>query len=264
MAVTLDRVALRSSAYAELHAEIATAGGYGAQLERDESDDTLAATMAALGRCDDERCALSALRETGLDGAFAERLPGFLASEWQERALVTRAAIDRARAALGVEAEPLLMRLASDLALSWPARPVVVDVVSRVPSPRRRALLPVALAARSNCFAAFRSEGDRERDARIMDCVLARAVISLADRSRIHAALAQKLEPSLAKRAWVLLVVHAVAATLTAWERRHASVLRQSANAVEPRPLAWLAENWHKRQEGEDAEAFAARYASAL
>jgi hypothetical protein len=219
-------------------------------------------------RCETDPCAIAAVREDPLGATFVARLPAFLANEWQERASSTRGAIDRARAAIGPELEPLVLRLASDLALEWPPSPAPVEVVADAPSPSRRAILPIALAANGSCFVAFHEEGMAVRNARILDCVLVYATLPLAARSRIYAEIERSVGAERATRAWTVLVVHAVAALVTGFEPRHSSVLRQSANVVAPKTLSWLAAHWaahaNRTRRREGAEAFAADYVEAL
>ncbi len=100
--------------------------------------------------------------------------------------------------------------------------------------------------------------------ARIVDCTIAYATRPLASRSAIGVELGKQLPPDQAARAWELLVVHAAASTVHAWEPRHEAVLRLSARAAEPDALAWLADNWRSRASGESPASFAARYAAAL
>ena len=99
-------------------------------------------------------------------------------------------------------------------------------------------------------------------DARIADCVIAYAAVGLTSRSAIAVALGTEV-PARAQ-AWVALVVHAVATVMTAWEPKHASVLRRSAIAVMPRAMTWLAAEWPSRMRGEPPAEFARRYAAAL
>jgi hypothetical protein len=263
MVMNLEKIALRTSAYVELHAMLASEGSYG-ELDRHGGDDAFASTAIALGRCEIDRCALETVGGTRLEHPFAAALPPFVASSWQRRALAARAAADRVRAAMGAETEPIVARIASDLGVTWPDSPVVVDLVTQAPSPRGDTLVAPLLRAESSCFAVRRGESERVRDARVLDCVLSYAVISLADRSLLWTAIAERTARARARRAWILVAIHAVAATLTAWEPRHASFMRQSASAVEPRVLSWLAGNWRSRASGEDVATFAARYVAAL
>jgi hypothetical protein len=105
-------------------------------------------------------------------------------------------------------------------------------------------------------------------DARVVDCVLAYAALRLASRSDLARALGRELGArGMAgdlDRAWTALVVHAVATTVSAWEPKHASVLRQSAASVMPEIMAWLAAEWPSRLRGAPADDLAKRYAAAL
>lgn len=279
LAVRLDRVRLRTSAYVELHAWLATmASGRQApppELERatrayaratadDDEDTAFGRAASALGACESDRCAFGALEGTRFEEPFTAALPGFVARSWTPRARFTRAAVERVRAAMGPEAEALRARLARDLAVDWPEDGATVHVVVDAPPASRAALVPPLLGARGSCFVARKGEEARVRDARLVDCALAYAALPLAQRSALGAALARELGPELGSRAWGLVVVHAVAATVKAWEPRHASVMRRSAGAVEPRALAWLSEHWHTRAQGEEVAAFAGRFAAVL
>ena len=267
LVVGLEQVALRTSAWVELHAWLAAAGrggretgdaeldpaahAYAAVLADDPRDELLGRTTRALASCDDERCARAAVSGTSFAAGYLAALPGFLDRHWAERAAKARAGMEVARAALGEELEPLVASLSRALAIDWPRSPPVVDVVADAPEPGRDAPIRALLAAQGSCFTGARDESERMHDAHIMDCVLVHAVLRLAARSEMA------LEP----RAWTALVVHAVATVVTAWEPRHVSVLRRSAEAVMPEELEWLAREWPSRLRGEPARGFAKRYA---
>ena len=102
------------------------------------------------------------------------------------------------------------------------------------------------------------------RNARVSECVLVQALMPVATRSRLFDAIARELPEREAERAWALVVVHAVAATLTAWAPEHVSPMRKSALAVERAVLTWLADHWRERARGEDIDVFAKRYAESF
>jgi hypothetical protein len=264
MTVQLEQIALRTSAWVELHATLASEGAYDDALRNDLRGDALADATRAVARCGDDRCALTALEGTRFARPFAAALPAFVSARWHERAVAARAGIDRVRTAWRVEVAPLVARLADDLAVEWPDGPVVVDVVAQAPPAAREALVPVVLGARGSCFVASSKEAQRLRDARVIDCVLGYAAMSLAERSAIYQELSAALGERRARRAFELLAIHAVAATVRGWERSHVSSLRRSANAVEREALVWLAESWPARAGGEAPRFFARRYAKAL
>ncbi len=284
LVVGLDQLALRTTAWVELHAWLAAAArssaelpdpeldgaarAYREALADDDRDDTLTRTARALETCEDERCARAAVTGTRFAQAYLSALPAFLARHWTERATVTRAGIEVARAALGAEVEPILKRLAQDLAIDWPSAPVAVDIVGDAPAPARDAPIRMLLATQGSCFAGASQEATSVRDARITDCVIAYALLRLDHRSALATALTAELRATGggedAARAWTALVVHAVATTVTGIEPKHTSAMRRSAAAAMPREMAWLAAEWPSRMHGEPAAAFAKRYASAL
>jgi len=253
LAVGLDTVSLRANAYVDLHAWLATTPGpqgldaaaeaYRNALAEDDRDELFARTLSSLSACATDRCAKTALASTAFSKPFGDTLATYVARDWTDRAATARAAIEIARAALGPESDALLHRAARDLAIDLPAEPIAVDVVVDAPSPKRDALVPVALAVHGACFA--KSDGvERVQDARIIDCVLYRALRAQRTRSRLGIALERELGLEKGARAWDVVVIHAVAAIVTSWEPKHQSPLRRSANAVEPKLLAWLAEHW--------------------
>ena len=127
LVVGLEPVALRTSAWVELHAwlaarrakhrrpEHASGPAYATALAGDDRDEQLGRTTRALEACEDERCARGAVTGTPFAAPYLAALPGFLAHDWTERAAIARAGVEVARAALGPEVEPLVMRLAQDL-----------------------------------------------------------------------------------------------------------------------------------------------------
>jgi hypothetical protein len=268
LVVGLEQVALRTTAWVELHASLAAEGVYAKAQAGDDRDEQLARTAQALERCEDERCARAAVDGTPFAGPYLAALPGFLARDWTARAATARSAIELARAAMGPEVEPLVVELSQKLALDWPLPPPVVDVVTDAPAPGPEAPIRVLLSAHSPCFARSRGESERMHDARVVDCVLTYAALRLASRSALARAMSRELTArGIAgdlDRAWTALVVHAVAATVAAWEPRHASVLRRSAAAVMPEVMTWLAAEWPSRMRGESPDDFARRYAATL
>lgn len=308
LVVNLGRVSLRSSAWVELHLWRARASEarhenapipfalrddrstYDALMTQDDEDTWLRSTVRAVGECGDNACAAAALGPAA-GSEFGEAMASFVASSWRDRATAAHGATEVIRAAFGPEADALALRIASDLGVTWPDEAVVVDLATEAPAPGKRALGPVVLAARSRCFAGrvlAPSASDREREAemrrrsaRVIDCVLSRALPRVGARGVIHATLARELGEARAERAWELLAIHAVAATVSAWEPSHDSVPRQWAAAVEREILAWLAEEWRgyvDAQHGlvrsgsgataaasdDDRASFARRYAAAF
>lgn len=272
--VETPHVSLRTSAWVELHTWIAAvarspreeedpeideaAKGYVAALASDAPDELLGRTTSALAACTDDDCARAALAGTPFAEAYAGTLPGFLAKQWAEHATQARSGLEVARAAMSAEVGPLVKQIARDLAIDWPAAPPVVDLVTEAPLPGAEAPVGVVLATRGGgCLSKHRDEAQRVRDARIVDCVLVRAVIGLRERSEIGR------ETSIDRGKWAALVVHAVATATTAWEPAHESVLRGSAEKNMPEAMAWLAREWPSRLHGEAAAAFAKRYAAA-
>lgn len=285
LVVGLEQVELRTTAWVELHAWLASAARahaetgdpeidaaareYASALADDERDDLLGLTTHALEACDDERCARAAVVGTSLAAPYLAALPGFLERHWADRAIAARGAIETARAAIPPEVEALVTALARDLAIDWPLSPPPrVDVVAAAPEPGREAPIRVLLGARGSCFVRERSESDRVHDARIMDCVLGYATLRLDGRSTLAMAVDRELaargQTSERGRAWTALVVHAVATTVGAWEPRHVSALRRSTAAVMPAAMEWLAREWPARLRGEAVPSFAKRYVEAL
>ena len=238
---------------------------YGAALRDDETDALLWRSSRALATCNADACAAKVLDATSLGIPFNAAYGAFVDRFWAERSATAQAGVGVARAAMSRgELDPLLTRVAEDLVLSWPDV-ATVDVVAEAPPPARHAVLPIALGAKGSCFLRGDHEDhDRVYNTRVLDCVLTHAALGLGDRSRLFAAIAREVPVQEAERAWELLVVHGVAATVTAWEPHHVSVYRRAVEAVEPKALVWLAENWKWRASGEAVEAFAARYAAVL
>ncbi len=284
LVVALDQVALRTTAWVELHGWLASAArtgsplagvedvalneaarAYGRALERDARDERLLAATHALEACEDETCARTALATTPF-ATFGPALPDFIAHHWAARATVSRASFELVRSAIGpdvFEVEPLGRRLAVDLAIAWPARPAVIDVVVDAPAPGGEAPVAALLGARSRCLERERRGTPRMHDARVFDCVYAYAAVRLGAASPLHDALVTSLGDAVGERAWTLVVIHASAMIATGWEPKHASVLRQSAAAVAPRAMAWLVGEWPARMRGEPPASFARRFADA-
>jgi hypothetical protein len=278
LVVGLEQVALRTAAWVELHAWLATAArgsretgdpeldaaarSYAEVLAGDDRDEVLARTRRALAVCENEACARTAVTGSPFAAAYLAALPGFLARHWTVRAELARAGIEAARAAVTPEVEPLVVKLAQDLGVGWPSSPPIVDVVTDAPEPGRDAPIRVLLHARGSCFVKERDHTERMRDARIVDCVLAYAADGLAAKSTLHAALARELGEREGRRAYLLVAIHASAMVTTGWEPKHVSVLRRSAASVAPDAMAWLAEHWIERMRGEAVDTFAKRFAA--
>jgi hypothetical protein len=296
LVVGLEHIALKTSAWVELHAFLAAAArgraarngataagaapagegdpeldaaarGYADALADDDRDEALARTTRALEPCEDEKCARAAVAGSRFATSYLAALPAFLERGWTDQAEIARASIETARSALGDEADALIARVAQDLAIEWPASPAIVHVVANAHEPGREALVRVSLAARSSCFASEPEETPRMHDARIVACVLTYAALRLEPRSALAVALGRELtargRSSELHRAWTALVVHAVATTIAGWEPKHRAVLRRSAASVVPGAMAWLAREWPSRMRGEPVDSLAKRYADA-
>jgi hypothetical protein len=284
LVVGLPQIALRTTAWVELHAWLAAAArshtdigdpeldaaarAYATALADDPRDELLARTAHVLEACDDERCARAAVTGTTFAQPYLAALPGFLARHWTERAGVARDAMEAARAAMADEVDALVTIVARDLALEWPVTPPVVTFVASAPEPGADAPIGILLGARGSCFARGAKESDHVHDARIVDCVLAHALLSLEGRSALGVAVDRELtsrgKNAERGRAWTALVAHAVATTVSAWEPRHAPALRRSTAVVMPATMEWLAEEWPARLRGEAPASFAKRYVDAL
>jgi len=279
--VQVEHLALRTAAWSELHAWLAAAArtgaalepaeldaaarAYAVALERDEADELLGRTTRTLAACTDEACARRAVAGAPFESPFAAALPVFLGQPWAERAALARSGVEAARVTLGaVEGEVLLRRVRTDLAFADEEETLVVDVVADAPPAGREAPIRASLAARGSCFVREKNESARIEDARIVDCVLAYALLAASRRSELHDALVAELGAREGETAWSLVVVHAVAAVVTAWEARHVSVLRRSALAVRREDMEWLAREWPARMRGEPAASFARRFAAAM
>lgn len=268
------------------------ARAYARALKDDDRDLRLASATRALAACGDPRCAQKALAGSPFAEAFAEAWPVFYARRWGGRVEAGRGAVERARTATRAELDGVAVarRVAKDLDLGpggeWPegASPLpVVDVVVDAPRAGREALVrAVGLGARGTCFVKAKEdpvagalmealgakrekkaeeETLRMQHARILDCVLGHAAMGM--KGRMRDVLVRELGEEEGERAFEVMALHAVAAVVTAWEPKHVSALRQSAAAVEPRAMGWLKDEWAARMRGEDAAAFAARYAAA-
>ena len=143
-----------------------------------------------------------------------------------ERANLSRTGVEIGREAFEIESDALLDRVAHDLEVEWPDRPVPIDVVVESPPAGNQAFIGVVLPIHGPCF--VREGGERVRHARIMDCILVRALYPLRERSRIG--------KTLDERAWRLKVINVVAATLRAWEPNHVSPTLRSSAAVPGQP----------------------------
>jgi hypothetical protein len=283
--VGLEQVALRTTAWVELHAWLAAAARSSAELPDpaldgaarayrevlldDVRDELVTRTARVLEACEDARCAETAVTGTRFAKPYLDALPGFLLRHWMGRATLARTAVEGALGALGPEeVQPLVRRLAQDLAIDWPREPVIVDVVGDAPAAGREAPIRMLLATHGSCFAGAGDETKSVHDARIIDCVLAYAALRLDSRSTLATALAAELRalrrPDDFGRAWTALVVHAVAVTVSALEPKHTSPLRRSAAATMPEAMEWLAHEWPSRMRGERAVEFAKRYAEVI
>jgi hypothetical protein len=279
MAITEGRVSLRASAWIELHAWLAAAAktdgdvgpelgpaksAYKRSLEGDDEDTLLRATAAALSSCSDDTCAAAAVSPQGFGHAYARALPVFIERWWLPHATTAYVGIEAAHAALGPEAEAIFVRAAADLGVTWPDQPVTIDVVSEAPPVSRAALIPFALATRGRCFLrdprAAKAES-RVEDAKVIDCALVHALLGGPLASPLRSALVRELGAHDGERAWALVVIHAVAATVAGWEPKHASVYRRSASAVEASVLQWLSREW-RGASTVSADLFAQRLAS--
>jgi hypothetical protein len=302
LVVAVDRVALRTAAWVELHGLLATAArtktelpdpdldaarkAYEAALADDARDLALGEATRALSECEDEKCARAALVGTPFGAPFALAMPGFMKKRWTVRAASARAGVEAARTAIGPEIDGLALRVAKDLAFEWPDASPVVDIVTDAPPAGREAPIRALLGVRGNCFTTPKPdatekligelagvkpkdpdaepEPPRVHDARIIDCVLVHAVRRAGAKSTLRAALVAELGDKEGDRAFLLATIHAVAAVVTSWEARHLSVMRRSAMAVDTRAMKWLVEAWPDRMRGEDAAAFAKRFAAEL
>lgn len=304
--VAVDRIALRTAAWVELHGLLATAArtktelpdpdldaarkAYEQALASDDRDRALGDATHALASCEDEKCARAALVGTPFGAPFALALPGFLKRRWADRAASARAGVEAARTAIGPEIDGLALRVAKDLAFDWPIgaeRAPTVDIVTDAPPAGRAAPIRALLGVRGNCFTTpkpdatekligqmagvkpaddneEKPEPPRVHDARIIDCVLVYATRRAAAKSTMREVLVAELGQEEGERAFLLATIHAVAAVVTAWESKHVSVLRRSAMAVDPQAMKWLVEAWPDRMRGEDATAFAKRFAAEL
>jgi hypothetical protein len=278
--VTDGRISLRSTAWSELHAWLIGAArdegevdpdleparrAYARSLAKDDQDELVDRTTRAMARCEDERCAIAAVAAEGFGSSFARALPTFEARGWIVRGKTASVGLEAAKSALGSVdgAEALLLRAASDLGMTLPERALPVAVVSEAPPVGRDALAPAVLATRSRCFMQDGATRDRSlsRDhARMLDCIFVHALLATDERGTLHDALVRELGERTGKRAWSLLVIHAVAAVVTAWDPRHRSVYRRSAEAVEREMLEWLATQWRGKPTNEFAAEYVARW----
>jgi len=285
LVVGFEQVALRTTAWVELHAWLASAGrgvvelpepalegaarAYREVLLDDERDEAVTRTARVLEACDDQRCAEDTVKGTRFAKPYLEALPAFLARHWTRRAALSRTAVEGAHAALGDgQVEPLVVRLSRDLAIDWPKSPAVVNIVGDAPAPGRNAPIRMQLATHGQCFAGATGESTGVHDARIIDCVLSYTTLRLDERSAIGVALAAELRALHHEedfvRAWTALVVHAVATVVTGFEPKHTSPLRRSASAAMPQVMEWLLHEWPARMRGESVTMFAKGYADVV
>lgn len=300
LVVTVDRLALRTTVWMELHALLATAGrtktempddlegaarGYEHALAGDDRDEALAGATRALEACADEKCARAALAGTPFAAPFTLALPGFVARHWADRAATARAGVEAARTAMGPEVDGIAKRVAKDLGFEWPDAAPPVDIVTDAPPAGRAAPVRAILGLRGNvCFVPPKPdatekligamtgatakepepETPRMHDARIIDCVLVYGTLRAGAKSAMRDALVGELGEKEGERAYLLMTVHAVAAVVTNWEPKHVSVLRRSAMSVETPAMKWLALHWAERMRGEEATTFAKRFAAEL
>lgn len=263
----------------ELRPELrAAVNAYKRSLKDDDNDEILQRSTRALSACTDDRCAGGALDLEGFGRGFVRALPVFLETHWLARAKTAWVGVEAAHAAMAERGDTLTAlhtRVAGDLGVRLPAdtdRSIRIDVVSETPPVGREAFLPIALATRGRCFTSEQEQlrqghpapseqREHVHHARILDCVLVHALLNADAVTPIRVALVQLLGNKQGERAWTLLVIHAVAATVTGWEPRHLSVYRRSATAVEPQMLEWLVQQWHGRPSG-DPDDFPKRYAA--
>ena len=285
LVVGFEHIALRTTAWVELHAWLAASGrgsielpepelegparAYREVLLDDERDEAVTRTARALEACDDQRCAEEAVKGTRFAKPYLEALPAFLARHWTRRAALSRIAIEGAHAALGEgQVDPLITRLSRDLAIEWPVTPAVVDVVGDAPSAGKNAPIRMLLATHGQCFAGATGETPSVHDARIIDCVLSYATLRLDTKSAVAVAVAAELRALHHEedfvRAWTALVVHAVATVVTGLEPKHTSPLRRSAVAAMPQVMEWLLHEWPARMRGESVTMFAKGYADVV
>ena len=285
LVVGFEHVALRTSAWVELHAWLASSGrgaiempepalegaarAYREVLLDDERDEAVTRTARVLEACDDQRCAEDSVKGTRFAKPYLEAMPAFLARHWTRRAALSRVAVEGAHAALGEgQVDPLVFRLSRDLAIDWPKAPAVVNVVGDAPAPGRDAPIRMLLATHGQCFAGATGETTGVHDARIIDCVLSYAALRLDTKSAVGVAVAQELRALHHEedfvRAWTALVVHAVATVVTAIEPKHTSPLRRSASAAMPQVMEWLLHEWPARMRGESVTMFAKGYADVV
>jgi hypothetical protein len=282
LSTTIDAIAVRANAAVELHAWLAAGArsgaampaeledatrGYAEAVSNDDDDQQLARAADALAACADDGCTRHALGGTAYALPFERSMPLFVARWWTDRATKAHVAIDAIRAAYDPMAEGLARRIASDLGVAWGERTVTVDVVSEAPPAGRHALLPLALAARSTCFARSSTKEDPNRaridQARVLDCTFVRLFTKVEEDCALGQALRSELGER-AHRAFSLVVVHEVATRLASWEPRHVSPSRQSANVVEAELLRWLADNWRPPLDAAGTKDFVSRYSRTI
>ena len=244
LVVGLEQVALRTTAWVELHAWLAAEarehahaeldGRHAYRASPDDDRDELSVARPSPRGLRRREVRPSRRRRDALRGALprrAARLP---------RAPLDRARIHRARRRGGcTRGARTRGRAAGDEARAGSrhrlaAPPPVVDLVSDAPVARQRRADPHApRRARAVASRGRARESERMHDARIIDCVLAYAAIaSITERARAspQPRAAARGRASDLERAWSALVVHASPRRSTGCEPRHSSALRS------PRP----------------------------
>lgn len=247
---------LRSTAWLELHTWLAAAAEDGRDLPPTfetaratyRAAGGVAAVTRALARCEDERCAIAATAAAPYGNAFRLALPAFVEAHWRARSESAWAAIEATHAAFGPEAIALFDRLATELETTLPREPVAVGIVTEGPEVAKAELVAPEIGARSDCFVRRRKESDHVTSARIVECVLVRTMLEAPALSATESKLVVELGPEAGARAWSVLVVHAAATMMGAWDGgRHASVDLATAERAEPDACAWLANEWKGR-----------------
>lgn len=273
--VTLDRVTLRASVYADLHAHLLSAvagrepplpglsaavATYGRDAEAARASRAL---LPALGACGDRPCALSRFGPSRVGDAFASVAP-IGERAWEERYAAVSAAISASRAAAAaMRWDALVSVLSRQLQIAWPDDASVDLVASPLDAADGEVLAP-ALSARGPCFVVSRRERDVERHAKTTACVLAHATTRLAGESALYRAMAARAGEAKARRAWDRLAPFAVAALLLARAGPHLSVPLRAVEATDRDAAEWLRREWGAHVARESDETFAERAASAL
>ena len=226
-------IVLRTNQRLELHALLAAAARFESPLPpaleparapyvrvlaNDDDDAILRDTSRGLAACADTGCNLKSFADHGLESVFLRAESAFGSEEQEKRRRWTWTAIERARAAFDERAEGVLSSLAKDLGVT----PGPVDIVAESPPVGPKGLLTPLLAARGPCFV---------QDTRIVDCVIVRSLLAKPE--------------GFSERFFTVLVVHAVALTMTGLDPKHASVDRRAVAAAEPDMLDYVTRQWH-------------------